>query len=211
MTTAVPCFPSDAAMTVADPVLPFDVASAVEFPVDEIVRTLLPLPFTLHSTVRPVRTFPSASRNCAVRTTEVFVRIAEVEGMITIVATAAGAGAGAGTLIAAEPLLPSLVAVIVALPGATAVTTPLGETVATCDALEDQVTVRPDSVLPDASRVVAERASVPPTAMVPLLGLTATEATGAGAGGAGAWTVMEAEPLLPSLVAVIVVLPAPTA
>ncbi len=43
----------------------------------------------------------------------------------------------------ALPLRPSLDAVIVAAPGATAVTTPEAETVATCAALDDQETTRP--------------------------------------------------------------------
>lgn len=85
-------------------------------------------------------------------------------------------------MIAAEPLLPSLVAVIVALPAETAVTAPLEDTVAICGALETHATERPDTVAPDASRVVAVSGRVPPTMIVPLPGLTVTEATGTGAG-----------------------------
>jgi hypothetical protein len=50
-----------------------------------------------------------------------------------------------------EPLLPSLVAVIVAVPVATAVTRPAGETVAAASLLDDQETVRPDRDAPPAS------------------------------------------------------------
>ena len=70
-----------------------------------------------------------------------------------------GGGGGGGdeavTLIEADPLLPSLVAVICAEPAATAVTSPDPETVATAVLFEPHVTVRPVSVLPLASFSVA--------------------------------------------------------
>src|SRR3989442_1240523 len=62
---------------------------------------------------------------------------------------------GTVTVIAAVPLCPSLVAVIVATPAATAVTRPLPFTVAAAVLLLAQVTVRPDSGLPLASFGVA--------------------------------------------------------
>lgn len=72
-------------------------------------------------------------------------------------------GAGACTVMGAEPVFPSLVAVIVALPPPTPVTTPLvASTVATCGRSDDHVIARPDRTAPDASRGVAERAIVPP-------------------------------------------------
>src|SRR5438309_2179894 len=52
---------------------------------------------------------------------------------------------GTATVIAAVPLLPSLVAVIVALPVATPVTRPLSETVPTALLLVVQVTVSSDT------------------------------------------------------------------
>ena len=61
----------------------------------------------------------------------------------------------AATFTVAVPVLPSLVAVTVAEPGATAVTVPLGATVATAVLPELHVTTRPVSTLFDASRVVA--------------------------------------------------------
>ena len=52
------------------------------------------------------------------------------------------------TVTVAVPVLVSLVAVIVAVPGSRPVTTPDDETEATVGALDDQVTVRPVRVLP---------------------------------------------------------------
>src|SRR5437773_2776571 len=105
----------------------------------------------------------------------------------------------------ALPLLPSLVAVIVAEPTATAVTRPLALTVATAVLLLDQVTTRPVPVAPVESWVTAESCRVPPTNRLAEAGLTVKEATGTRD------TVMAAVPLLPSLVAVIVAEPAATA
>src|SRR5258708_39538155 len=81
------------------------------------------------------------------------------------------------TVIAAVPLRPSLVAVIVALPAATPVTSPLAETVATPAALLDQLTARPVRGLLAESNGAALSCSVPPGASVPPAGLTPTEAT----------------------------------
>jgi hypothetical protein len=71
------------------------------------------------------------------------------------VTDATGAGAGAVTVTLAVPLFPSLVAVIVALPGATAVTVPFAATVATPSLLDAHATALPVSTLFAASRVVA--------------------------------------------------------
>ena len=70
------------------------------------------------------------------------------------VTEATGAG-GTVTVIAAVPLLPSLVAVTVAEPAATPVTTPLDDTVAMPVLELDHATARPVSTLLLASRVVA--------------------------------------------------------
>lgn len=87
-------------------------------------------------------------------------------------------------MIWAEPLFPSLVAVMVAVPGAAAVTAPLDETVATEVALVVQVTARPDRAAPPASRGVAVRVTVVPgvigEAGAPV---TVIEATAGGGGG----------------------------
>src|SRR6185503_12595033 len=109
------------------------------------------------------------------------------------------------TVTALVPLLPSLVAVIVAAPAATAVTRPLAETVATPVGLLDQVTMRPLSTLPAESLVVALSCAVPPTTRPAVAGTTVTVATGT------AVTVIDDVANLPSLVAVIVADPAATA
>src|SRR2546425_6003604 len=107
------------------------------------------------------------------------------------------------TVIAVVPLLPSLVAVIVADPAATPVTSPLPLTLATAALLVAHVTTRPDRTLPLASFGTAKSCSVPPTHMDADAGVTVTEATGT------LVTVTAAVPLFPSLVAVIVADPAP--
>ena len=91
--------------------------------------------------------------------------------------TPATSATGTGTVTDAVPLFPSLVAVIVALPAATAVTTPLFETVATFGALDDHVTVRPVSTVPLDALTVAVSVALAPTASVVVGGLTVTDAT----------------------------------
>src|SRR6266480_3660271 len=108
------------------------------------------------------------------------------------------------TVMADVPLCPSLVAVIVAEPAATLVTSPLAETVATAALLVAQVTVRPLRAVPFASFGVAVNWVVAPTVRLAVVGLTVTEATGT------LVTVMADVPLCPSLVAVIVAEPAAT-
>src|SRR5712691_8787020 len=102
------------------------------------------------------------------------------------------------------PLLPSLVAVIVADPAAWPATSPPLFTVAIDVLLLTHVTTRPVSVLPAASLVTAESCWVLPTAMVADVGVTATEATGTSV------TVAVEVALFPSLVAVMVAEPAAT-
>ena len=113
--------------------------------------------------------------------------------------TATGGGAGAaGTVTVADPVTPSLVAVIVALPPATAVTDPEADTVAIAGVLEDQVTSRSFSAPPRASRNAAVSCAFFPMASVSVAGVTATLATGT------ALTVTAAEALCDSICAVIV-------
>ena len=85
----------------------------------------------------------------------------------------------------AVPVFPSLLAVMVAVPGEAAVTTPVASTLAIAAAFEDQVMVRPVSVLPLASRVVAVSVVVCSGTMVAVFPDTLTVATGAGPGGGG--------------------------
>jgi hypothetical protein len=102
----------------------------------------------------------------------------------------------------------SLVAVMVAVPGATAVTVavePLALTVSTAVLLEAHVIVRPVSRPPFASFVVAVSCCVPPTIIDVVGAETVTVATGAGV------TVRVALPVIPSLVATMFAVPALTA
>jgi hypothetical protein len=103
--------------------------------------------------------------------------------------------------MAAVPLIPSLVAVIVAEPTATPVTRPALLTLATLGLPLAQVTTRPLNGAPAASRGVADNCVVAPTCTLAEAGVTVTELTGT----TGAVvTVILAVPLRPSLVAVIV-------
>ena len=86
---------------------------------------------------------------------------------------------GAVTVSAAEPLLPSLVAVIVAPPAKRAVTKPLPVTEPTTTLLLVHTIDRPVSTLPIESRSVAVSCCVAPTPRLRVAGLTTTDATGA--------------------------------
>ncbi len=95
-------------------------------------------------------------------------------------ATVPGFVTGAVTLIAAVPLWPSLVAVIIALPATTPVTSPLPLTLATAGLLVDQAVARPERTFPAESSVIAVSGAAAPTSMLTVAGVTVTEATGAG-------------------------------
>src|SRR5437773_944620 len=112
---------------------------------------------------------------------------------------------GGVTVMTDVPLCPSLVAVIVAEPAATPLTSPLPLTVAADVLLLCQVTVRPTSGLPFASLGVAVSGRLLPADTVPDAGVSVTEATGM------CTTVMAEVPFFPSLVAVIGADPATTA
>jgi len=143
-----------------------------------------------HVTDRPVSTLPaesfSVALNCA------FAPTASVSFFGATVTVDTGTRV---TETADVPLLPSLVAVMVAEPGATAVTRPEPDTVAAAVALDDHVTVWPVSTLPPASRTVAASWDVLPTRSVAVFGATDTDAT------AGAATVTVDESLCPPLAA----------
>ena len=123
-----------------------------------------------------------------------------IDGVTVTVATGAGV-----TVRAALPVFPSLVAMMLAVPGLTAVTSPVDETVAIPVLSELQVMTRPVKGWPLESSVVAVACEVPTAVIEFGLRETVTEATGAGV------TVISEVLVFPSLVAVIVVLPAPTA
>src|SRR3989441_339168 len=189
---AVPLCPSEVAVIVAEPV-----ATAVTRPLAPTVATVT---FELaHATARPVNGLPLASlgvaASCTVRPTATLAvaGVTETDATGTLV-----------TVILDAPLCPSDVAVIVAAPNPTAVTSPLPPTVATAALLLAHVTTRPDSGAPLASFGVAVSCSVCPTCRLAAAGLTSTDPTGA------LLTVTLDVPLWPSLVAVIVVEPVVT-
>src|SRR2546421_11896995 len=103
-------------------------------------------------------------------------------------------GGGTATVIVALPLRPSLVAVIVAEPVVTPVTSPTALTVATAPALPLHVTVRPLSTLPLASFSTALSCSVCPAVTLPVGGLTVTAATAAIDAAVVAVTTLESTP-----------------
>jgi hypothetical protein len=80
--------------------------------------------------------------------------------------------------IAAAAVFPSLAAVIVALPRASAVTRPELETVAIPELLEVQLIRRPVSTLLAESYVTADSCTVAPGCSEALAGDTETDATG---------------------------------
>jgi hypothetical protein len=189
---AVPLMPSLVAVIVALPA-----ATPVTTPADETLA--MDGALDVHVTVRPANTFPPASF-----VTAVSVVLPPTSKVALVGVTETDATGTADTVTAVVPLLPSHVAVMFAVPIATAVTSPLLDTVATVGALDVQVIVRPDSVAPFASRTVAEMVVVPPTIRVALVGFTATDATGIGVVDV---TTTCATPVLPSAVALIVVVP----
>src|SRR5436190_2039755 len=91
------------------------------------------------------------------------------------VTEATAAGAGAVTVMAAVPLFPPLLAVIVAEPAATPVTSPLADTVATPVLLLVQVTDCPARVLPAASFTTAASCVVAPVVTLAVAGFTVTD------------------------------------
>ena len=199
VTVAVPVLPSLVAVIVALPG-----ATPVTTPVEgETVAIFVAL--ELHVTVRPVSTFPAASLIVAVYVVVWPTGTLAVDGVTVTVATGTSV-----TVTVAVPLFPSLVAVIVAVPAADPVTTPLvevPETVAIMGLLVLQETARPVSTLPLASFIVAVSVVVCPTLTVAVDGEIVTVVTGVSG---AVVTVTVAVPLLPSLLAVIVTVPAAT-
>jgi len=155
-----------------------------------------------HDITRPVRTLLLAStvvaESCCVDPTCNETLAGEME----IAAT--GTGGGVVTVNRAEADFPSDEAVIAVTPAATAVTRPLVLTEATVGSALDHATVRPVSTLLFASSVVAVSCCEAPVSTVDDEGDMVTDATGTGA---GALTVIGAEPVRPSLMATILVEP----
>src|SRR6266513_3827351 len=193
MSAAVALLPSLVAVMLA---LPADLPNTSPPPLT-LATAVLPLD---QITTRPVRVVPAESlvraESCWVAPT----RTVADAGLTVTVAT--------GTLITvmpALPLMPSLVALIVADPAPFPVTRPLALTVAAEELLLAHVRTRPVSVEPAESLVTAESCCVAPSAIVADAGLTVTVATGT------VVTVIVALPVLPSLVAVTVADPAAAA
>src|SRR5437879_7512173 len=192
VTAAVPAFPSLVAVIVAVP-------AATPFMSPLLLTVAILVLLLAHVTVRPVSAVPAESFgvavSCAVCPT---VRLA-VAGATATAATGIGV-----TVIAAVLLLPSLVAVMLAEPGARPVTRPPGLTVATVVSLLLHVTVRPAKVPPAESFGVAVSCTVCATRIEAVAGETVTEATGT------VVTVIAAVLVFPSLVAEIVAEPGAT-
>src|SRR4051812_47055207 len=121
-----------------------------------------------------------------------------------MVTDTASTGTGV-TVTVAEPFTPSLVAVMLAVPGATLETSPFASTVATAALELDHEMARPASVLPIPSRSTATACVLCPVVRLGALSVTVTAATGCGL------TVSDAAPVTPSLVAEIDALPGATA
>jgi hypothetical protein len=182
-------FPSTVAVIVAMPT-----ATPVTWPLVSTVATEASL--VVHTTVIPLKIFPFVSLTVAVSDRLLPTRTLADEGVTVTLPTGR-----LSTVMVAEPLFPSLVAVIVAEPSNTPVTSPAADTVATSVAVELQTTVRPVRTLLLASVNVADSVVVASMLMVAEAGDTATAATGAGV------TVTVALPDFVSLVAVIVAAP----
>src|SRR5205823_7202626 len=123
-------------------------ATSVTSPVWDTVATVGVL--DVHATGRPVRVLPATSLSVTLSCTVPWAGTVAVAGLTTTDATGTSV-----TVTAALPAFPSLVAVIVAVPAATAVTRPLVLTVATLPLLVVHVTGRPVSALPAESFGVA--------------------------------------------------------
>src|SRR2546425_252861 len=175
--------PAPTKVTGANPVV---TVTAVTSPLVETVATAEAL--VVQVTVRPPSGLPLASSGVAVSCTVVPTCTLAGAGLTVTEAT------GTGTVIAELPVFPSLVAVIVTEPAATAVTRPLLDTVATAVLPLTHVTARPVSGFPFASSGVAVSCGVGPTATVADAGVTVSDATGTG-------TVVAGLALVPSLAA----------
>ncbi len=193
-------------VTEAEPLRPSLVAVMLVVPGATAVTTPLPLTVAtpvlllLQTIVRPESTVLFASRSTAVAV--VVLPTVSVEPPNDTDTLFTGAG---DTVSVTTSLLPSLVPVMIALPAARAVTTPLAFTVATVVALLLQITVRPVSTVPFDERNTALACTVSPTTIDESVSVTSTESTGIGE------TVTVAVPLFPSLVAVITDVPTATA
>jgi hypothetical protein len=195
---AVPVLPSLVAVIVVVPA-----ATPVMAPVVALIVAADGLELD-HATARPVSTLPLASRVTAV------ALVFAPETMLVAASETLSVATGTTTdvtLTEALPVFPSLVALIVALPFATPVTSPVvALTVATAGFELANVTTLPVNTPAEASHVVAVACVVPPGTRLDVPSATETDATGT----VTVVTVIVAVPTTPSLVALMVELPAPT-
>ena len=192
VTAADAFFPSLVAVSVAVPA-----ATPVARPFDDTVATD---GFELdHVIARPASTVPAASCVVAVSCTVSPTRMFAALGATTTEATGT-----LDTVTVVVPVWPSLVAVMVAVPRAMPVISPVLSTAATAPLLVVHATARPERGLPLASLTFAPSRTLAPRYTLAGLGLTLTDATGRFV------TVTAAVPLFPSLVAVSVADPAAT-
>ncbi len=186
---AVPLFPSLDAEIVAAPG-----EIAVTRPADVTVATCALL--VDQATACPPNGAPDASRTCAVNCVLCPTTRAPLSGARAMLATGT-----CETVIEATPVCPSQLALMIAPPAATAVTSPPAVTVATVVLLDDHVTGRPDSTCPSASSASAPSCSVSPTSIEWFVDERRTAATGAGS------TVTVESASLPSALAAIRTVP----
>src|SRR2546421_970510 len=166
-------------VTAAAPLCPWVVAVMVAAPA--VTPLTSPLPFTVatpvlldtHVTTRPESGVPFASFGVAVSCSVSPTSTLAGDGVTVTDATGTRV-----TVTLDVPLCPSLVALVVPEPAVTPATSPLALTVAMFVLLEAQVTVRPDSGFPLASRGVAVSGTVLPSFTEALAGVTDTDATG---------------------------------
>ena len=135
-------------------------------------------------TLWPLSLLPAESRIVAVAVVvsptsmrgDAIVTVTVDTGAVLVVAPLS---AGASTVTVADPLAKSMCALMLALPGATAVTMPVDDTRATAVFDDAQVGLRPVMVSPNASRAVAFAVAVPPVTIFD--GSTVTDIDMAGA------------------------------
>jgi hypothetical protein len=186
----------------AEPLCPSLVAVMMTVPSDSVV--MLPDAFTVaiagfdvvHVTLRPVSTSLLALRSVAVATVVDPTITLEAARFTAMLATGTGV-----TVSTVAPLCPSLVAVMVVVPGVSAVIAPLALTVATVEFDDVHAIARPVITSLLAVRSVTVAIVVLPTVMFACASTTVTTATGTGN------TVSTAEPLCPSLLATMLVVP----
>lgn len=193
VTDDVPVFPSLVAVMVAVPA-----ATPVTTPLDDTVAIALLLDDQV--TTRPVSTLPAKSFVVAVSVVVPATKMLAVDGDTVTVDTGINV-----TVTSDDPLFVSAVAVMVAVPGSRPLTTPVDDTVATSELLDDQVTGRSVTTLPFASFTCAVSVVVCVVKTLAVAGDTVTLPTGR------LVTVTVELPDFPSLVAVMVAVPRLTA